>query len=202
MKASIYVIVLLIIGLIIGVGVGSIVFPQTITSTQTSIETKTLTERLIEKMTETRTVSIPTTLYSTSTLTIRQTLTLTATKTTTSVSSSFLTITLTKRIYPGETETVLVTDSGSGRKDTRPFTLNETSDLKIIVKIYPTADLKYVGFSWYLYILELEKWIKHGSINEESGTFEFYAARIPPGNYYISILSANCKWEIKVEKIT
>jgi len=80
--------------------------------------------------------------------------------------------------------------------------LNETSDLKIIVKIYPTTDLKYVGFHWYLYILELEKWIKDGSINEESGTFEFYAARIPPGNYYVKVLSANCKWEIKVEKIT
>ena len=57
MKASIYVIVLLIIGLIIGVGVGSIVFPQTITSTQTSIETKTLTERLIEKIEELKIVT-------------------------------------------------------------------------------------------------------------------------------------------------
>jgi len=201
MKLPIYVIVLLIVGLTIGVGVGSMFFPQTITFTQTSIETKTLTERIIEKMTETRTESIPTTLYSTSTLTIRQTLTLTTTKTTTLVSPSFLTITLTKGIYPGETKTVLVTDSGSGNKETRPFTLNETSDLKITVKIYPTGDVKYILYSWYLYILEIGKWIKQGDINQESGTFEFYAARIPPGNYYVKVISANCKWEIRVEKV-
>jgi len=201
MKLPIYIIVLLLVGLIIGVGVGSMFFPQTITFTQTSIETKTLTERIIEKMTETRTESIPTTLYSTSTLTIRQTLTSTITKTITSTSFSFLTITLTKRVYPSETEITLITDSGSGYKETRPFTLNETADLKITVKIYPTADLRYVSLHWYLYILEVGKWIKDGSINEESGTIEFYAAHIPPGDYYVRVISANCKWEIKVEKV-
>jgi hypothetical protein len=201
MKFPIYIIVLLIISLIIGVGIGSIFFPQTITSTKTSIETKTLTEKIIEKIVETRTEILPTTLYSTRTLTTKETSTSTITKTTTSVSFSFLTTTLTKKIYPGEAEIVLITNSGSGNKDTRPFTLNETSDLKITIRIYPTVDIKYVVLHWYLYILELDKWIKDGSINQESGTLEFYAAHIPPGNYYVKVISANCKWEMRVEKI-
>jgi hypothetical protein len=201
MKFNVLVAILIVVGLIIGVGVGAIAFPQTITSTQTLTETRTLTEKAIEKMTETKTETFSTTLYSTRTLTVRETLTSTVTKTTTSISFSFFTITLTRRVYPSETETVLVTDSGSGNKETRPFTLNETSDLKITIKIYPTADLKYVGLHWYLYILELGRWIKEGEINEESGTIEFYAARIPAGNYYVKVISANCKWEIKVEKI-
>ncbi|MEM2613479.1 MAG: hypothetical protein QXO15_04530 [Nitrososphaerota archaeon] len=40
-----------------------------------------------------------------------------------------------------------------------------------------------------------------GDVDEESGSFEFYAAKIPPGDYYIKIISANCKWQIKVEKV-
>jgi hypothetical protein len=201
MKFQTLVIPLLIVGLVIGIGLGSIVFPQTTTSTRTLIETKTLTERVIEKITEVRTEATPITLYSTSTLTIRETSTSMMVKTTTLVSFSTLTMTLTKKIYPGETEKVLINDSGSGNKDTRPFTLNETSDLKITLRVYPTADLKYVLLSWYLYIPEVEKWIRQGSISQESGILEFYATHIPPGNYYVRVISANCRWELTVEKV-
>ncbi len=81
MKFPVFPMVLLIIGLAIGASIGSIIFPQTITSTQTLIETKVSAEKIIE----TRTESLPTTLYSTSTLTIREEIALTVTKTETQI---------------------------------------------------------------------------------------------------------------------
>jgi len=200
-QSTLLVVIMLVIGLIAGAGLGTILSANTVTITETKYSTilSTLTEKTVERITETK--AIPTTLYSTATLTVKETSTSTVTKTATSVSTITLATTLTRRVYPSESETVLLADSGSGYKDTRPFTLNETADLKITIKVYPTADLKYVLLGWYLYIPGTEKWVKQGTINQDAGSFEFYAARIPPGDYYVKILAANCKWEVTVEKV-
>ncbi len=97
---------------------------------------------------------------------------------------------------------MLVTDRGSGDKDTRPFTLESASDLKITIRIIARADLRYVGLYWYLFNVDLERWLKNGQVDGEQGVFTFYAARVPAGNWYIRIISANCNWEITVEKVT
>ena len=200
---NIFAVVLLIIGLIVGTGIGMIAFPKTITQTETETSTETLTSTQIQPTTKTiektiRETEIRSTII-TETETITKSKTVTLTKTVTS--TEFTTATVTRKIYPSESEAVLVSDSGSGDKDTRPFTLNETSDLKIVVRIRATGDVEYVGFAWYLYIPEIEKWIKNGKIWEDQGEFEFYAANIPPGNYYVKVISANCKWTLKVEKV-
>jgi hypothetical protein len=95
---------------------------------------------------------------------------------------------------------ILLIDSGSGNKDTKTFTLSERSDLKITVMVSPTSDVKYVGLYWYLLTLN-DELVKQGSLSGESGITEFYAVNVPQGKYYLRIYSANCKWEIKVEKV-
>jgi hypothetical protein len=105
-------------------------------------------------------------------------------------------------VYPAQSGTVLITDRGSGTKDTRPFTLETASDIKITIRIRATADLQYVTLAWFLYNVDLERWIKNGQVNREQGVFEFYATRVPAGNWYVKIISANCNWEITVEKVT
>ena len=200
---NIFAIALLIVGLLVGSGIGMMVFPKTVTQTETETTTKTLVSTEIQPTTIVKTIKetvreteIRSTII---TETVIRSKTVTLTKTITS--TEFTTIMITRKVYPSESETVLVSDSGSGDKDTRPFTLNETSDLRIVVRIRATADVEYVGFAWYLYIPEIERWIKNGKIWGEQGEFEFYAASIPPGNYYVKVISANCKWTLRVEKV-
>jgi hypothetical protein len=112
------------------------------------------------------------------------------------------TTTVVSTVYPAVSGTVLVRDRGSGDKETQPFTLEATSDLKIKITINARANLRYVALWWYLYGVGEDIFYKRGSVDEEQGTFEFYAAAIPPGNWYIRIVSANCNWELTVEKVT
>jgi len=89
-----------------------------------------------------------------------------------------------------------VSDRDSGNKETRPFTLNSTSDLKLKLRITARADLRYVVLAWYLYEVGSTTSFKTGSINEELGAVEFYLTAIPAGNWYISVLAANCNWRL------
>jgi hypothetical protein len=181
---------------------GSVLRPVTVTeiSTTTQPVTTTQTQTIRETLTQTSTTTsistqtIRMTLLTTSTTTYRTTQTLTQTAT--------ITTTMLTTVYPAQSGTVLVTDRGSGNKETRPFTLETPSDLKITIRITARANLQYVSLSWYLYNVGSESFFKHGSIREEQGVFEFYAARVPTGNWYIEILAANCNWEIRVEKVT
>jgi hypothetical protein len=192
--------ILLVVGLVAGFSGGSVLRPVTVTeiSTTTQPVTTTQTQTIRETLTQTSTTT------SISTLTIRQTLTSTTTYRTTQTLTQTATVTTTAltTVYPAQSGTVLVTDRGSGIKETRPFTLDAPSDLKITIRIMARADLRYVSLSWYLYNVDLGRWIKNGDVNEEQGVFEFYAARVPAGNWYVKILSANCNWEIRVEKVT
>lgn len=194
--------ILLVIIFILGGIIGSQSFPriESITTTQsvTITQPTTLTRSITNTVTMMERETILTTRERTLTATVTSLVTTTVMKTTTA------SLTVTRKVYPWESETILVSDSGSGDKDTRPFTLNETSDLKIIITIYPTADLKYVGLRWYLVPVGSERYqaVRTGSINEESGRKEFYLTAIRPGNYYVSIISANCRWEIKVVTAT
>ncbi|MEM4170049.1 MAG: hypothetical protein QXY99_08195, partial [Thermoproteota archaeon] len=125
-----------------------------------------------------------------------------STRTTTVTSTTTATTTMVSTVYPAVSGTVLVRDRGSGSKETPPFTLEATSDLRIKMTIRARSDLRYVGLYWYLYEVGDDLSYKRGSILEEQGSFEFYAAAIPPGNWYIQINAANCNWEITVEKVT
>jgi hypothetical protein len=198
--SSVLPVVLLVVGLVAGFGGGAVLRPVTMTETLTTTQpvTTTLTQTIRETLTQTSTTT------SISTQTIRQTFTSTTTYRTTQTLTQTATVTMTAltTVYPVWSGTILVTDRGSGTKDTRPFTLETASDIKITIRIRATADLRYVSLSWYLYNVDLERWIKNGAINNEQGVFEFYAARVPAGNWYVKILSANCNWEITVEKVT
>jgi hypothetical protein len=194
--------ILLVVGLVAGFSGGSVLRPVTVTeiSTTTQPVTTTQTQTIRETLTQTSTTTsisrytVRETWLRTSTTTYRTTETTTQTATVTTI--MFLTV------YPAQSGTVLVTDRGSGRKETRPFTLETPSDLKITIRITARANLQYVSLSWYLYEVGSEVYFKTGSIREEQGVFEFYAARIPAGNWYVEILAANCNWEIRVEKVT
>jgi hypothetical protein len=174
--------------------------PVTVTETSTTTQpvTTTLTQTIRETLTQTSTTT------SISTQTIRQTFTSTTTYRTTQTLTQTATVTTTTltTVYPAQSGTVLITDRGSGRKETRPFTLETPSDLKLTISITARANLQYVSLSWYLHEVGSEVYFKTGSIREEQGVFEFYAARIPAGNWYVEILAANCNWEITVEKVT
>jgi hypothetical protein len=198
--SSVLPVVLLVVGLAAGFGGGAVLRPVTVTETSTTTQpvTTTLTQKIRETLTQTLTTT------SISTQTIRQTFTLTTTYRTTQTLTQTATVTTTAltTVYPAQSGTVLVTDRGSGNKDTRPFTLETASDLKITIRIMARADLRYVSLAWYLYNVDLGRWIKNGEVNNEQGVFEFYAARVPAGNWYVKVISANCNWEITVEKVT
>jgi hypothetical protein len=193
-------VILLVVGLVAGFGGGAMLRPVTVTETSTTTQpvTTTLTQTIRETLTQTSTTT------SISTQTIRQTFTSTTTYRTTQTLTQTATVTTTTltTVYPAQSGTVLITDRGSGRKETRPFTLETPSDLKLTISITARANLQYVSLSWYLHEVGSEVYFKTGSIREEQGVFEFYAARIPAGNWYVEILAANCNWEITVEKVT
>ena len=186
---------LLLVGLLVGFGGGAALRPGPTTVTEVVRETT------VQTATATLTMLQPTTVTQTLRLVDVITTTRIALTTVTNVVTKTVTTAMTT-VYPAERGSVLVTDSGSGDKDTRPFTLETVSDLKITVRIRARADLQWVGLSWYLYNVEEDLWIRHGEVDEEEGVFEFYVARVPAGNWYIRILAANCNWEITVEKVT
>jgi len=189
---------LLLVGLLVGFGGGAALRPGPATVTEvvreTTVQTATATLTMLQPTTVTQTLRLVDVI--TTTRTALTTLTNVATKTVTTVTTAMTTV------YPAERGNVLVTDRGSGDKDTRPFTLETVSDLKITVRIRARADLQYVSLSWYLYNVEEGRWIRNGEVDEEEGVFEFYVARVPAGNWYVRILAANCNWEITVEKVT
>ena len=197
-------VILLVVGLIAGLGIGSQAFPRTVTSIsrETEIVTSTLTKlqptTIIETRRETVIETHPYTVTKISFLTTTET----ETRTTTATITDWTFITITRRVYPSESEQVLLTASGSGSRDTRPFTLNETSDLRIIVIVKPTGSIEYVTLHWYLIPVGAEEYqyVKDGKLEKESGTIEFYASMIRAGSYYLKILSANCKWSLRIEK--
>ena len=192
-KKTIVWIIALVLVFLVGVGIGGAgTRPITITETSTITQPTTIEKTLSQTLTET------------SVQTLRDTLTLTQTVkvTETAVKATTITTTSVATVYPAESGPILVSDRGSGNKDTKPFTLDSTSDLKIKIKLTARGDLKYVSLTWYLYNADLEKWLKTGEVEEEQGEFEFYAAKIPAGNWYVRILAANCDWELTVEKTT
>jgi len=186
----------LVVGLAAGFGGGAVLRPMTVTEVSTATVTTTSTQ--LSTIRETVVQTTHTTL--TRTLELLRTLTQTFRVIETVMRTTTRTALTT--VYPAERGTVLVTDRGSGNKDTRPFTLESPSDLKITIRVTARADLKFVSLHWYLYNVDIGRWIRNGEVDEEEGVFEFYAARVPAGNWYISILAANCNWEITVEKVT
>jgi hypothetical protein len=92
-----------------------------------------------------------------------------------------------------------MSDSGTGDKDTRPFTLGEERDIKVVFTLRPrTEDLGVVFLGWLLYDAETMEWIRKGEINEAGGMHEFYLTSVPPGKYFIRVLAANTDWEVSV----
>jgi hypothetical protein len=187
-------VILLVVGLVVGFGGGAAVRPATVTETRTEIATQTAVSTVWATAVVTAIQTVRETLLGTTTAvqTLRMTDTVTETRTTTVATT----------VYPAESGDILVTDKGSGNKDTKPFTLDKPSDLKITVRVTARGDLRYVSLAWYLYNVDAGKWIRNGEVNGEEGVFEFYATNIPSGNWYVKILAANCNWELTVEKVT
>jgi hypothetical protein len=111
-----------------------------------------------------------------------------------------LTIPITTTIYASETAGgIIMSDSGTGDKDTRPFTLSEETDIKVVFTLRPrTEDLGVVFLGWLLYDAETMEWIRKGEINEAGGMHEFYLTSVPPGKYFIRVLAANTDWKVSV----
>jgi len=141
---------LLLVGLLVGLGGGAALRPGPTTVTEvvreTTVQTATATLTVLQPTTVTQTLRLVDVI--TTTRTALTTVTNVATKTVTTVTTALTTV------YPAERGDVLVTDRGSGDKDTRPFTLETVSDLKITVRIKARADLRWVSLSWYLYNVE------------------------------------------------
>ena len=204
MKASrIFAIIFLIVGLIVGIAIGSLAFPQTVVNTIYQTETETSTISLTETKTVTQVSTVVSTEKSTTTLTATKEITETATKTVSVTKTEVETVTVTSEItvYPTGGEP-LMSDEGSGKKNTKPFTLNETSDLRIVVKVWGSPE--WALLHWYLVPVGAEPYdaIADGEVDKDVGSFEFYAYQVPPGNYYLYVLSANVKWEVSVYRLT
>ena len=201
---NVLAIILLVVGLAAGIGIGSLGFPRT--QTVTSTHSTTLTET--ETSYSTTTILSPTTLTEEVTKTLTEERTVISSFTTTNVLTetvtrtevATMTITEIETAYPTENG-ILMSDSGSGSKSTRPFTLTETSDIKIVFQI--SGPEEYVVLGWFMYPTgESILYIDHGEVSEDVGSFEFYVAKVPPGDYYLKVLSANCKWKVKVILMT
>ncbi|MEM0348939.1 MAG: hypothetical protein QXD24_01970 [Candidatus Caldarchaeum sp.] len=196
--------ILLVAGLLAGFFSGSVLNPVTVTSTtmETVTETKSVTITQPVTVTSYETLQRSTTFFVTMRTTLTSATTSVSTVKTTATITTTSTTTMLSTVYPAASGTILVRDRGNGDKDTPPFTLEAASDLKIKITISARADLRYVGLSWYLHKVGETVSYKMGEIDEEQGVFEFYAAAIPRGNWYIRVISANCNWEITVEKVT
>ncbi len=201
---NVLAIILLVVGLAAGIGIGSLGFPRT--QTVTSTHSTTLTET--ETSYSTTTILSPTTLTEEVTKTLTEERTVISSFTTTNVLTetvtrtevATMTITEIETAYPTENG-ILMSDSGSGSKSTRPFTLTETSDIKIVFQI--SGPEEYVVLGWFMYPTgERIRYIDNGEVMEDVGSFEFYVAKVPPGDYYLKVLSANCKWKVKVTLMT
>ena len=204
---NVLAIILLVVGLAAGIGIGSLSFPrtQTVTSTHSTTLTETETSYLIT------TILSPTTLTEEITKTLTEEKTIISSFTTTNVLTETMTrirtviktitSTITKLVYPAE-DGVLMRDSGSGSKNTKAFTLNETADLKI--KAYLRGSPEYAIFHWYLIPVGAEEYeyIDDGEVSEDVGSFDFNVYRVPAGDYYLKILSANVKWKVEVTLMT
>jgi len=199
---------LLAAGLVAGFGAGAFIRPVThtetlrLTLTESVVSTTTVPTTLTTSTTATLTKPTTMTAYITQTTSKFITTTVRSTIRTTTTNTATTYVVFVTTVYPAERGTVLVSDRGSGDKETRPFTLDSTSDLRLKLRITARADLRYVGLSWYLYQVGATRYFKSGSIDEEQGVFEFYLAAIPAGNWYVKILAANCNWELIVEKVT
>jgi len=91
-----------------------------------------------------------------------------------------------------------MTDTGSGEKNTKAFTLARTSDIKI--SFHLTGGAKVAFLYWYLYPVgaELYEFVGSGRIDKSSGDFDFYVYALPPGRYYLKISSMNVEWKVIV----
>ena len=196
-KSALLAVILLITGLIVGTGIGSIVFPQTVIQTETITETWETTVRETYSLTQTVTQSEIVTSTQTIEITKTSISTSTLTKTSTTTLTEFVTIEIT--VYPTGGE-LLMSDKGSGEKNTKPFTLNETSDLRIVVKIWGNPE--WALLHWFLYPVGSDLYFDDGEVDRDTGTFEFYVYQVPAGNYYLHIVPANVKYEISVYKLT
>jgi len=91
----------------------------------------------------------------------------------------------------------LMIDSGSGDKNTKPFTIDRRTTIVILVVI-DAEDPEGVLFSWFLRRIGEEGYIDVGSVEGRVGNFTFYVYDVPPGTYYLKIISTNCMWAFGV----
>jgi len=172
----------LAIGLIIGMGIGLFAGHPPVTFRTVSYTTSTLTETATKLATTIKTV---TTTMKTTYTTFRETTTTTFTKT----------------IYPAETPEILLTARGKGNKETKPFTVENTTDLQIIVTLKAISDPRDIYFNFVLKPINSVFYKPIGKITSEEGVFEFYLIKVEADNYYLRIESRNCEWEVVVKKV-
>jgi len=120
------------------------------------------------------------------------------------VTVTYSSITRTVTVTVSELETsseekteFLMIDSGSGDKNTKPFTIDKRTTLVILVVI-DAEDPEGVLFSWFLRRIGEKGYIDVGSVEERVGNFTFYVYDVPPGTYYLKIISTNCMWAVGV----
>ncbi len=136
-------------------------------------------------------IFIPTTITKTITWNVPATVTYSSIVKTVTVTSSELEASGEKKAE------FLMIDSGSGNKNTKPFTINRGTTLVILVVI-DAEDPRGVLFSWFLRRIGEKGYIDVGSIEGRIGNFTFYVYDVPPGTYYLKIISTNCMWAVGV----
>jgi hypothetical protein len=176
-KAAAAVAVGLLIGLALGVFLGHP--PITFTTTKHTTLTEAVTTTSLKTLTTIRTITSITT-YTT----FRDTTTKIVTKT----------------VYPAETPEILLTERDIGAKNTRPFTVTNTTDLRIIFTVKAAGPVSELKFRILLLLMgdPFSKWSREVSGSE--GTFDNHIIGVKPGNYFLQI-SSNCEWEVVVKRV-
>jgi hypothetical protein len=119
--------------------------------------------------------------------TVTQTATVTATQT----------ITVT-RLSMGA---VLVTNNGTGKASSQPFTAT-TANVVVSLNTTATTSLNYTGLYWAIYPVGGSVATCYGSINQQQGSFTDYCYGLTAGaDYYIQVNAAGVDWWVAVLEV-
>jgi hypothetical protein len=119
--------------------------------------------------------------------TVTQTITATATQT----------VTVT-RLSMGA---VLVTNNGTGKASSQPFTAT-TANVEVNLNMTATTSLNYTGLYWAIYPVGGSVAVCYGSINQQQGSFTDYCYGLTTGaDYYIQVNAAGVDWRMAVTEL-
>ena len=96
---------------------------------------------------------------------------------------------------------VLVTNNGTGKASSQPFTATTTS-VKVSLNTTAITSLNYTGLYWAIYPVGGSIATCYGSINQQQGSFTDYCYGLTAGtNYYVQVNAASLEWQVAVRAV-